>query len=910
MVGGTWPMVGRTDELAAIDAASLSGEPGGVVLVGAMGVGKSRLVREALERARLAGRAVERVAATRSAATIPFGAVLGLLPAEGAFPGEPFELMRQTVDHLAQRSQSAPVVVGIDDAHLLDDGSAALVHHLILRRAAFLVASVRAGEPVPDAVAALWKDGLAGRLRVRPLPAAVMDTLITRALGTIVEGATRQHIRQVSSGNPLVLRELLAGAQDDEALVLRDEIWRWKDRPRYGSSLVEIVEGRLAVLGDAGRTVLEVVACGEPLPAHLLNRLVEGGALEAAAVEAAERRGIIGCEQVGSRQVMRPGHPIYGEIVRATLPRAKASTIWRWLADAAGDQPMRRRDDALTLTGWQLNAGMAPNAQALLTAARLAAARADLALAERFARAARGAGAGARGGQVLARILTWQGRHGEAWETLPTTPSASGGRRGAADWAATRAWSRHWSRGGTSEAMQALDNLAGDAAADGARAWLLLFGGDCRGALDRVAPVFDAIGADCLGPATTWPFPLAAAAHASALHGRTDAALTLADRGLAVLPRDGEGVWERAVLGWSRCLALLLAGRTREAGSVASDGYLAVVGATAATDLTAGWASYRGRAALAQGRVVTAQAALREAWAMLCEYDPCQFRRYVLSGLACATALTGDQAAADEWMRRADGHRADANRMFEPWIELDRAWVIAAHGDLTSAAEQAGQAAALARSGAQHAVEAIALYDVARLGQPRSVLDRLTKLAEVTDRSLTPVLGSAAAALASGDPVAMNQQAARLAELGLFLHGAEMATAAGRALPGRGRSAPGAVGPSLADLTHLCEGARSPLLPGVLVTPDLTPREREIALLAASGLTSKTIAATLHLSERTVSNHLARTYAKAGISSRSELPAILRTNGKACPGRAHLGLSGTARPGQRPLRGLGRMGPG
>jgi DNA-binding CsgD family transcriptional regulator len=55
----------------------------------------------------------------------------------------------------------------------------------------------------------------------------------------------------------------------------------------------------------------------------------------------------------------------------------------------------------------------------------------------------------------------------------------------------------------------------------------------------------------------------------------------------------------------------------------------------------------------------------------------------------------------------------------------------------------------------------------------------------------------------------------------------------------------------------------------------LTRREHEIALLATSGLTSKAIAASLHLSVRTVNNHLARTYAKAGISCRAELAAIM-----------------------------------
>ena len=56
----------------------------------------------------------------------------------------------------------------------------------------------------------------------------------------------------------------------------------------------------------------------------------------------------------------------------------------------------------------------------------------------------------------------------------------------------------------------------------------------------------------------------------------------------------------------------------------------------------------------------------------------------------------------------------------------------------------------------------------------------------------------------------------------------------------------------------------------------LTNREREIALLAADGLTTRVIAERLYLSARTVDNHLARIYTKLGISNRSELAATLR----------------------------------
>jgi DNA-binding CsgD family transcriptional regulator len=62
------------------------------------------------------------------------------------------------------------------------------------------------------------------------------------------------------------------------------------------------------------------------------------------------------------------------------------------------------------------------------------------------------------------------------------------------------------------------------------------------------------------------------------------------------------------------------------------------------------------------------------------------------------------------------------------------------------------------------------------------------------------------------------------------------------------------------------------------LTP-LTAREREIAGLAASGLSSDAIARQLFVSVRTVDNHMQHVYQKLGISSRGELATAMKTAG-------------------------------
>lgn len=62
-----------------------------------------------------------------------------------------------------------------------------------------------------------------------------------------------------------------------------------------------------------------------------------------------------------------------------------------------------------------------------------------------------------------------------------------------------------------------------------------------------------------------------------------------------------------------------------------------------------------------------------------------------------------------------------------------------------------------------------------------------------------------------------------------------------------------------------------------VVRANCNPRELQVALLAAQGLTNKQIAERLYLSHRTVAANLYRIYPKLGIRSRSSLRGALRS---------------------------------
>ncbi|MFF8848210.1 response regulator transcription factor, partial [Streptomyces sp. NPDC015127] len=134
-----------------------------------------------------------------------------------------------------------------------------------------------------------------------------------------------------------------------------------------------------------------------------------------------------------------------------------------------------------------------------------------------------------------------------------------------------------------------------------------------------------------------------------------------------------------------------------------------------------------------------------------------------------------------------------------------------------------------------------------------------------------------AAALAADDPDALTETADTLHTLGAHLLAAEAATAAATAWKRKGRPRKATIAAQITatSLTH-CPGARTPLLRTAETDTPLTNREREIALLAASGKSSKEIADHLLLSARTVDNHLQRIFSKLNVTSRRDLNTALQ----------------------------------
>ncbi len=79
-----------------------------------------------------------------------------------------------------------------------------------------------------------------------------------------------------------------------------------------------------------------------------------------------------------------------------------------------------------------------------------------------------------------------------------------------------------------------------------------------------------------------------------------------------------------------------------------------------------------------------------------------------------------------------------------------------------------------------------------------------------------------------------------------------------------------------AELAKKCGGAVSPALAAARLPLPFTPREHEIVTLLSRGLSNRDIAQATSLSVRTVEGHIYQASAKAGVSSRSELSALIK----------------------------------
>jgi DNA-binding CsgD family transcriptional regulator len=863
----SWPSVGRTEEMRTIESAIASVDTRGVLVFGPEGVGKTRIVRDALVAAASRGCECRWVVATSSARHIPLGAFTEWTPSGVA---DTMSLLRGVIAAVTASPSGAPVVLGVDDVHLLDDLSTFVVQQIVQRGAAKVVLTLRDGEAVPAAVQEVWKAGQFDRLDVQPLSSEDTAALLSATMGAAVDPDAAGRLWQLTQGNALYLRNIVEREVADGRFAPQHGYWRWTGDPVIPPGLAELIEARIGALPEPVAEVIDTLAVGEPIELAALRRIADP-----AAIEDADIRGLITVESTGGIAQVRVAHPLYGEVRRRRSPATRLRRLrGRIAADLAESED---RDDprvAVRRAALSLDSDLAPDTDLLIRAAHASVWLADLPLADRLCAAAIRAGAGPEPNFVRAHVLSWLGRGGEADAVLagidPTQLTAGEFARRAF----LRASNILWALGDPVGAKSVIDDASRTVAPE-ARSYIDAFLAVYWFAMDRPDAAFSAsesLALDSL-PAVVGAEIAWVLAAIAADGGRTADAVALAESGYVIGVRSLDAPHMRFNIADAHVSALLLAGRTSDALVLADRMRRQAADLPGAAQLLG--TAVAGRTALAAGRLGDGSVLLKQAADGLSAagYVTGWGYRYRVPHIT-ALAMRGcaDEAAAA--LAVLDGVRRPF-RLLDYERSLARGWLAAAQGAVTEAISVVRAAAERASAKGQFAAEVLCLQTAAQFGD-RTCARRLSALASIVEGPRAGLAARFAAALRDGYPDELASVSMEFEDMGDVVAAVDVAAHAAlvyRRQDKRG-SALGCV-TRAEELAERCGGVCTPALREATEPLPLTAREREIVMLIADGLSNRGVAERLTLSVRTVESHIYRAMSKTGTATREELAAVL-----------------------------------
>ncbi|GAB4099090.1 LuxR C-terminal-related transcriptional regulator [Sinomonas halotolerans] len=915
--------LGRTRDLER--CLGLLREPGvaGVLIMGEIGAGKSMLLDAAVRE--LAGEMQAlRVHGSPALGKVPFGVLapfLGALPADEA--DSRVAVLRafwREVESLRSGGQG-PLLLVIDDAHELDTASSEVIAELIGARWAKAVIASPSGAALPRPLLELWLDGGIERLDLAPLTVQeAAHYLESTLLGRVLPATVRVLWRE-AGGNPLVLGRLAEEARQAGSLLQHGGTWLLTgELVRAGDGIVGLAREQLARLTPHEREALSLIVVAEPAPLELVERHFSAEVVDALVAKRIVRR------PVGPDGLLRLRHPVYGDAMVQLIPLTRSLQLRQFATDYVTQQTTTA-EGLLRAVSWALDCGFAMDDATLLRAAQLSVRLFENALAVRAAAAVQGPDARGAAKGILATVAYNRGQYAEAAAMLEPTVDSAGRVRphlaGCLMWIACRAALGHDPQAirrdvlalgpaGQEDGAAAEPGVRGAAVEPGVRGADLARGAEARllgfvadsltgeyGAFeawqagepertaDAAADPAPLHHGESTGEAPREPSdgPAAAAGPEELTAGIVRASLAaeiLVARGEphramavtavaltrleAVRPRDPFVVG----MGAARHVAAACAAGEWETVERALEGFLA--------ESNAGLISVGAAAEAGRGLSLIRQGRLRQAWARLApavdalnERDPQQVLGLTAALAAYAGARTGRTADALTLLAGSAENGVPTAAFLRPLAELFGAAAACALDAQPTAREAL---AARVRAAAQAGHRDVALQ-AELLWFEAGGRDRIPELLAAAQAVRGPWAGQAAElarAFADGEPDALLAAGERLREAGLLLYAGEAFAEASRALDRalRRSEAKAAWEAKCACDAELGEEAAAA---AVTEAKSLTRREREIAALAAAGLSDREIADRLIVSVRTVEGHLYRSYAKLGVTRREQLAA-------------------------------------
>jgi len=865
MISGD-PLTGRDNELAVIRRAlSGVGNFSGAVIIGAAGVGKTRLAREVLTRAEASGERTYWIVGTQSARQLPLGAFAASI---SETMSDSISDVRRVINSFVKQQCRGRVLIGVDDAHLLDGLSALVVHQLAQAPRTRLVVTVRTGGDEPDAITALWKDDLLARLDLEPLSASNTQRMIETTLGGAVDSRSAKRFWKLTRGNALFLRQLLKDQIAAGAIRQVAGVWMWDERVVVSDSIGDMVGRQLSRLAPDVALVVDTLSQYEPLAVDVLCDLVHRRDLEVA-----EQMNLVTVERSGSKLMARLAHPLFGELRRAAasemyLSRIRGKLAQRLAKDADADIHATVRRALLAL-----ESDRPPDPHLFLEAARFAMTLLDLDLSDRFATAAADAGVSEAVG-LRAIIVAVRG-HGDQAEAILAGIGADD--PDGHHWATVRAANLIWNLGRPREASAILDGLAStrESAAQKAERAAVESCVDsvmtrCEAATEKARA---ALRSSTLPDFHAMLASLALTMAAGAL-GRLDGFSDVVAEAIGRATTSSQASPMRLWYGAVYARACRLTGRIDEC--VRSAEQLSESARDVPGLAYANLAFLLGHAELVQGNIPAAVRLLHEALAGAEKHSVTTgLRPASCFALAEAHAKLGQPDAANAAITQAR-QCVPADYLFmETALAVARGWALAAGGYLTDAISIAHAAGEDARKRNQPTHE-LACVQVAAQWGDTSGAKRARELADELSLPVADAVARHTESLQADDGEGLLVASADYRALGDRAAAADVAAQAAVAFTRNEQRKRSLYAAALAQqLATDCGGLCTPALRNPIGQP-LTGRQREIIELVAAGLSNKEIAERLVTSVRTVEGHVYRAYQRLGAGSREELVEILR----------------------------------
>ncbi|PYI38557.1 hypothetical protein CVS30_09495 [Arthrobacter psychrolactophilus] len=365
-----WPIVGREADIELLMQRLVAGS-GGVIVMGAPGLGKSTVMAAVLTKIDAIGQRAMRLPAPleRDSSASYIEQWLGVpIPSSVSVDMVATQILGQLLLSTSSTSGDPEVsaevalapILALDDIHLLDVFSAAVFRSLVEAGQIRLVATCREDPGLPSALDALWRSGHLDRSDLVPLSYDSVRLILRAVLPDPASNDMAYRLWLTTAGNPLHVRELLYSIVETGDVVYAEHAWIWVAPLRANRRLVDLLATDLKTLGGPARDVMDLLALAEMVPLRILTSKANDDDLKFLV-----ERGLILVTDGNGAATVSIAHPLYAETLRSLLYPRRKRELFDFMPEPG---PEHGPQELLRWVDWALECDVMPGVSTLIAA--------------------------------------------------------------------------------------------------------------------------------------------------------------------------------------------------------------------------------------------------------------------------------------------------------------------------------------------------------------------------------------------------------------------------------------------------------------------------------------------------------------------------------------------------------------